>query len=217
MTPATVLSLVRDQLVESTADYWQDAELYRYMSQAESEITTLTECCAKQSTVATTTTGTSGYTLPGDCLTVKRLTFDGVPLKQIDIRERDNLDMPGYGGTMQSGNPTHWYQFNGYAYMWPTPARAATYVYDYVYQPATIVTASSAFSVPLQFQNAIPDYVLYRAYVKDQDQAKSEFYKKEYMQAVMDTQMREQRRRWAGGFQAVRTEDASLSTYDGMV
>lgn len=215
MTPDNVLSRVRDQLVEATAAFWSDAELYRYMSDAESEINNMVECY-QTSTTTTTTTGTSAYTLATNCLMVTRMKYDGVPLKQIDKRERDALDMPGYGGTVQSGQPTHWYRYGDTAYLWPVPADAKDLEYDFVGQPAAITTASTAFSIPQLYHPQIQDYVLYRAFVKDQDQGRSEWHKREFMQGVMDAKMRENRRRWAGGFPKVKS-DRNYSTYDGIV
>jgi hypothetical protein len=216
MTPSSILSRVRDQLVEATASFWTDAELYRYMSDAESEINNMVECYQLTGTAAAAT-GTSAYTLPTDCVTVTRLTYDGVPLKLVSQRERSNLDQPGYGSTVQTGDSTHWYMYGGMAYLWPVPSRAPTIKYWYVAEPVDISTASSSFSVPQQFQNAIQDYVLYRAFTKDQDQGKAEWHKREFMQAMMDLKSREQRRRWAGGFPKVIDSDKAYSTYDGIV
>lgn len=208
MVPTDVISRVRDQLVETTAAFWTNAELYRYMADAEREINLLTECNVV-STAATTTTSTSGYTLPADCLAVKRITFDGVPLKKIDgyMRDRDLLDMPGYGGTLTSGDPTHYYQINTMIYLWPTPSRGATVQYYYLGAPVEVASGSTAFTVPANFHNPIQDYILYRAFLKDQDQGKSEWYKREFEQGVSDAMRRENRRRWAGGFPSVKTEE----------
>jgi len=215
MTPGNILSRVRDQLVEATAAFWTDAELYRYMSDSESEINNMVEC-NQLSTTTATVTATSGYTLATDCLMVTRMTYDGVPLKQIDQRERSTLDMSGYGGSPQSGDSTNWYRYGGMAYLWPIPARAVDLKYWYVGEPVAITTASVAFTIPQQYHTAMQDYVLYRCFVKDQDQGKAEWHKREFMQGVQDARMREQRRRWAGGFPKVKS-DSSYSTYDGIV
>jgi hypothetical protein len=75
---------------------------------------------------------------------------------------------------------------------------------------------SGNISVPDIYGNVIQDYILYRAFAKDQDQGKAEWHKREFMQGIMDAQMREHRRRWAGGFPKVHG-DRSYSTYDGIV
>jgi len=215
-TPAGVLSRVRNQLVEDTADFWTDAELYRYMSDAESEVNNMAECY-RLSTAAASVTSTSGYTIPADCVSMVRVTWDGVPLKLADQRSIDALGMPGYGGTVQTGSPTHYYQYGtDMVYLWPTPMSAKTIRYYYTAEPADITTASTSFSIPQQFQNVIQDYVLYRCFTKDQDSGKAEWHKREFMQGVLDAQMKENRRRWAGGFQVVKG-DNSYATYDGIV
>lgn len=217
MIPTDVLSRVRDQLVEATAAFWTNAEIYRYMTDAEREINLLVECNII-STAATTVTSTSGYTLPADCLSVIRVTYDGVPLRKIDSRgrDRDGLDMPGYGGTPQTGQPTHYHQVNSTAYLWPVPQEAKTVRYQYLAQPAEVVSGSTAFTVPANFHNPIQDYVLYRTFLKDQDQGKSEWYKREFEQGISDALRREQRRKWAGGFPTVKGEDSNYTTFSGL-
>jgi len=215
MIPSDILSRVRDQLVETTAGFWTDAEIYRYMSDAESEINNMVEC-NQVSKAASSVTATSGYTLPTDCVAVTRLEFDGVPLKQINQRERTALDQPGHGGTLQRGDPTHWYVYGGMSYLWPVPTNIKTLNYYYIGQPVAITTASTLFTIPQQYHAAIQDYVLYRAFTKDQDQAKAEWHKREFMQGTMDARMRENRRRWGAGFPKV-VGDRNYSTYDGIV
>jgi len=217
MIPSDVLSRVRDQLVETTAAFWSDAELYRYMTDAEREINNQVHCYVL-STAATSVTSTSGYTLPVDVLYLDRVSFDNVPLKEVPRRGIDMMDMPGYGGTPQTGDPTHYYrQGTDTVYLWPTPQRAATIQYVYTAEPAAIVTASTQFSVPANFHQPLQDYVLYRSFTKDQDQARSEWHKREYMQGVADAEFRESRRRWSGGFPEVMDADKAYSTFNGVV
>jgi len=202
--------------VETTAAFWTDAELYMYMSDAESDINQLVSCY-ELTTTAASVTATSGYTLPSDLISLTRVEYDGYPLKQIDQRDRYRLDQPGYGGTLTQGKPTHcWLYGTDMVYLWPTPDSAKTITYYYTAEPADISTASTAFSVPQQYHSAIQDYVLYRCFAKDQDQAKAEWHKREYMQAVMDARTKEQRRRWAGGFPCVKSE-SHVTTFDGIV
>jgi hypothetical protein len=209
MTPSDVLSRVRDQLAETTAAFWTNAELYRYMADGEREVNLMVSYNIVV-TAATTTTGTSGYALPSSCLSVMRLTYDGVPLRKTDrnLRDRDALDMPSYGGTLQSGSPTHFYEFTGYAYLWPTPDAAKTINYFFLKDPTEVASGTTAFTIPANYHNCLQDYVLYRAYLKDQDQGKSDWYKREFMQGVADAQRREQMRRWAGGFPSVKGDDS---------
>ena len=217
MIPSDVLSRVRDQLVETTAAFWTDAELYRYMTDAEREINNQIHCY-QLSTAATSVTAQSGYTLPSDCLYIHRVTYDGVPLREIDQRRGDTLDMPGYGGSVQSGSPTHYYRYGtDMIYMWPTPVTTAPVGYFYTGEPAAITTASTLFSIPANFHQPLQDYVLYRAFTKDQDQARSEWHKREYMQGIQDSEWRENKRRWKGGFLTVMDADKAYQTMDGMV
>lgn len=218
MVPSDVLSRVRDGLVETTAKFWSDAELYRYMTDGEREINLITNANII-STAATTVTSQSGYTLPSDCLAVTRVAYDGVPLRKLDqnMRDRDGLDMPGYGGALTTSNPTHWFELSGTGYLWPTPAAAKTLQWYYLAEPASITTSSSAFTVRANYHTPIVDYVLYRAYVKDQDQSRADWYKREYEEGVAKAHEREQRRKWAGGFPTVKTPETHYGADGGLV
>lgn len=217
MIPSDVLSRVRDQLVEATAAFWSDAELYRYMTDAERDINNQLHCY-QLSTSVTSVTNTSGYTIPTNCLYIDRITFDTVPLKETNFRGQDMMDMPGYGGSVQTGDPTHYYRMGtNTVYLWPTPQRAAAIQYVYTAEPTAIATASTEFSIPANFHQPLQDYVLYRAFTKDQDQARSEWHKREYMQGIADGEWRENKRRWKGGFLTVVDADKAYSTYDGTV
>lgn len=217
MVPTDVLSRVRDQLAETTAAFWTNAELYRYMTDGEREMVRTLECNIV-TTAHTSTTGTSGYANPSDCLEVYRLTFDGVPLRKLDRNKRDidMLDMPGYGGTGQSGDPTHYYEVNGYVQLWPNPARSATVGFQFLKDSSALVSGSTAFTIPANHHTPLQDYVLYRAYLKDQDQGKSEWYKREYMRGIADSERREHRRRWAGGFPSVKDVNTNYNQLGGM-
>jgi len=218
MVPTDVLSRVRDQLAETTAAYWTNAELYRYMTDGEREVNNMFECNVS-TTAHTSTTGTSGYTNPDDCLVIYRLTYDGVPLKKLDRNKRgvDALDMPGYGGTGESGNPTHYYELNGTVQLWPNPDASATVGFQFLKDTSALVSGSTAFEVPANHHTPLQDYVLYRAYLKDQDQGKSEWYKREFLQGLADSQRREYQKKWAGGFPQVRDVNSDFTTYDGLV
>jgi hypothetical protein len=217
MVPTDVLSRVRDQLVEATAAFWTNAELYRAMTDAEHEINLLVSCNIV-STAVTTTTASSAYTLPSDCLELNRLTYDGVPLRKTDQYKRglDELDQPGYGGSLSTGQPSHYYQINSTVYLWPVPTENKSLRYNYLADTSALASGSTAFQVPANFHTCIQDYVLYRAFLKDQDQAKSEWYKREFNEGIADALRREQRRKWAGGFPTVKDTESNFSAINGM-
>lgn len=216
MVPTDVLSTVRDQLAETTAAFWTNAELYRYMTDAEREINLQLECNVI-ATAHTSSTGTSGYAIPASCLSVYRVTYDGVPLRRLDRNKRDidMLDMPGYGGTGKTGPATHYYELQGYLNLWPVPQEIKTIGIHYLKDTSALASGATAFMIPANYHTPIQDYVLYRAYLKDQDQGKAEWYKREFVHGMEDAQRREHQRRWAGGFPSVKDEN-NYQAMDGL-
>jgi len=169
MTPAQIKASIRAQAYETSAAFWSDEEIYAYMWQAECEVAALVECTETTDSTTTTVSGTVEYAKPTDCLIIKRLTWDSVKLKKITLSDLDAMDGTGYGGTVSTGNPEFYYEHGANVGLYPTPTSAKTLKFWHIKQPTELTAASTTFTVPQLFQHYIPDYCLYRMYLKDQD------------------------------------------------
>lgn len=178
MTPSQVLSAIRNQAYEQDADFWNDAEIYQYMWEAEAEVAGLVSCTEATDSSTTTVASTQEYALPTDCLYVLRATWDQVKLKRIDLKDQDYLDGTLYSGTLSSGQPEHYYEFAGMIGLYPVPDSAKTLKLWYIKQPSQITGVSTTFTIPLLFHHYIIDYALYRMYLKDQDNEKAMVHKR---------------------------------------
>lgn len=178
MTPAQILSAVRNQAYEQDADFWTDSEIYQYMWEAECEVAGIVGCSEGTDTSTTTVADTQEYSLPSDCLYVLRAIWDQVKLKRIDLKDQDYLDGTLYGGTLTTGDPEHYYEFGNKLGLYPVPSSAKTLKLWYVKQPTQITVGSISFTIPLLFQHYIIDYVLYRMLLKDQDNDRAMIHKR---------------------------------------
>jgi len=214
MTPSDVLLSIRDQLYEPTAGFWTDAELYRYMGQAEQEIALNIKCTQFQ-TSTTTVTAQSMYTRPA-AYYIDRLTWDSVKLKKIDTTDLDALQRVAYGGLYTIGRSMHYYEYDDQIGLWPIPSYSAPLnVWGVQIPPGTYV--SSGFCVPAYFHVMIQDYALYRAFAKDQNKDQSQFYKNQWDQAMVRAYTYWRQKTEGDFYRVVKEEDSYRNVELGMI
>lgn len=179
MTPSQALSLIRNQINETTANYWSDAEIYSYMWQAEKLLAPLMGY-AQAVTAHTTVTDQSVYTVPDNSMDVVRVTFDGKKLKKVEAIDIDNLDGTTAGSTIQSGKPEVYKIWGGDITVYPTPddANGAEPLYmEFLKTPTEITAASPAFTLSsVTGREYIPDYAIYRCLKKAKENEANDYY-----------------------------------------
>jgi hypothetical protein len=177
MTPAQGLLTIRQQLNETTAAFWSDAEIYGYMWEAECLLAG--KLGLNQAVTAhTTITDASAYTCPDSWNRISRLTYDGKKLKRGDFTDRDYLDGTNYGSTPQSGKPQMYTEWGNNVYLFPVPDTAVGLNFFGLKSPPQIVTASTLFSIREEaIQQMIPDYAIWKASLKDGDAGRADRHK----------------------------------------
>jgi len=216
MTPASVLTNCRAQLYETTATYWTDAELYGYMWYGERELAQLVPC-TEAAFLTATVTDTSGYTSPSDILYYDRVTYDSVKLKRVDQTDVDALNRRGYGASSTTGQPTHYYEYGKMVYVWPIPQEAADLKFWYFSEPAEVTAAATDFTVPSMFQSYLQDYVLYRAWAKDDNEGKANFFRQQWENDKQLAYNNWAQRGQRDGYRVVRDVDNYPETQLGMI
>jgi hypothetical protein len=177
MTPSQVLDMVRNQLNESQADFYGEQELYDYMWNAE-QLAAQKTGCSLTTTTDTTVVAQREYTRPSNCLRIERLTWYNTKMKKITLTDVDAVEQTGYGHQGLSGQPVYYYEFGNTIGFSPIPSEAQTIVYYYVQEPTRLTAASSNFTIPDEYGHYLADYVLYRAYLKDQLMQEADRYYK---------------------------------------
>ena len=169
MTPVEVYSLVRNQCAETSVEFWTENEIYSLMSIAEKQIAQrIGNIEAKTS--LTTTTSTKTYSIASSVSgIITRLTYDTYRLEGININEIDTVEGKAYGGVTIIGQPEYYYRYGDTLGFSPTPDSSHTVDIYYRATPVTVTTSSTAFTVPSEYTQYIPDYCLYRMMLKDQE------------------------------------------------
>lgn len=189
LTGANLISRIQDILQDTTSIRWPEAELLRYINDAQREV-----CNLRPESTATTANmalvvGTK-QTLPSGGLRLIKVTRNmssaagnatgkrAVRLVDADIL---NTQEPDWHDPTVSGDAAHTTTVKHYIfdeddprafYVYPGASSTSTFL-EIVYSgsPTDLTATSSTISVDDIFANAIIDYVLFRCYLKDAEYA----------------------------------------------
>ena len=189
LTGANLIARIQDILQDTTSIRWPEAELLRYINDAQREVCNL----RPESTATTANTalvvGTK-QSLPSGGLRLIRVTRNmssaagnatggrAVRLVDVDIL---NTQEPNWHDPTVSGDAAHTTTVKHYIfdednprsfYVYPGASSTSTFL-EIVYSaaPTDLANTSATLHVDDIFANAVIDYVLFRCYLKDAEYA----------------------------------------------
>ena len=188
LTGTNLLSRIKDILQDTTSVRWPEAEILRYINDAQREIVNYKpESSAKTDNVQLAT-GTK-QALPADGLRLIKVTRNmsaasgsatgkrAIRIVNVDILNTQEPDWndPTVSGDAQHGTVVKHYIFDeddprNY-YVYPGVNGNAYVEIVYSAAPTDLANTSATISVDDIYANAIIDFVLYRAYMKDAEYA----------------------------------------------
>jgi hypothetical protein len=148
------------------------------MWQGEYILAKHTGCTETTNSSTTTVASTREYTIPTGVLNITRVTWYNFPLEKIDKNELDVYEGAAYNFSGTSGQPIYYYEYGAYIGLSPIPNAAQTLKLWYVAEPTELTAASTAFTIPNDFAFYLPDYCLYRMYLKDDNAQLAEVHKR---------------------------------------
>jgi hypothetical protein len=175
MTPSEVYTLVRNQITETSPDFWGETELYTLIWNAEKILAAELGCVESFSTLSTAAS-TREYTRPVAAQRISRITYDSTKLKKITFTDIDKIE----GDTETSGDPEYYYEYGAYVGLVPTPIEIKTLKFYYNQIPTQLTSSSTAFSIPPEYAHYLADYVLSLMYIKDQQTGESDRHKAQW-------------------------------------
>ena len=167
LTGANLISRIQDILQDTTSIRWPEAELLRYINDAQREVCNL----RPESTATTANTAL----VVG---TKQSLPSGGLRLVDVDIL---NTQEPNWHDPTVSGDAAHTTTVKHYIfdednprsfYVYPGASSTSTFL-EIVYSaaPTDLANTSATLHVDDIFANAVIDYVLFRCYLKDAEYA----------------------------------------------
>jgi len=188
LTGANLLSRIQDTLQDTTSVRWPEAELLRYINDAQREIVNFRPESSATTANVQLVTGTK-QSLPSGGLRLIKLTRNmnsasesatgkrAIRIVNVDILNTQEPDWndPTVAGDAAHGTVVKHYIFDeddprNY-YVYPGVAGNAYVELVYSAAPTDLSSSSSLISVDDIYANAIIDFVLYRAYMKDAEYA----------------------------------------------
>jgi len=169
-------------LHDTTKVRWQEAELLKWVNDAQNEVVLFRPDASINSAVIDLSEGTkqslpdgTGATLPEGIrlIDVIRNTTGGVAGDAITVVDRDVLDaqLPSWQAGKTASTVKHYmFDLRNPKMFYVYPGVAAGTQTEIVYSSVPADTTSSGnLNIPGVYRNAVLDYVLYRAYSKDAD------------------------------------------------
>jgi len=188
LTGTNLLSRIKDTLQDTTSVRWPEAELIRYINDAQREIVNFRPESSATTASVQLTTGTK-QTLPSAGLRlikiVRNMSAAGESAtgkRAIRIVNPDilNTQEPDWHDPTVSGDAAHTTIVKHYMfdeddprnyYVYPGVAGNAFVEVVYSASPTDLSSASSTIGVDDIYANAIIDFVLFKAYMKDAEYA----------------------------------------------
>ena len=188
LTGANLITRVQDTLQDTTSVRWSEAELLRYLNDAQREVVNLRPDASALTANVQLSTGTL-QTIPTSGLRLLKITRNmsgtsgsatgGRAIRIVDF-DILNTQEPNWNDPTVTGDAAHGTIVKHYAfdqddprkyYVYPGVAGNAYVEIVYSKTPDDFSSTSSTLDIDDIFANAVVDFVLFKAYLKDSEYA----------------------------------------------
>lgn len=207
MTPVQILDFARSQYNAVGDSFFSDSELYTHLYQAEMELA-MKSGCIKNVYTASTVASTQEYSRPTNAITLRRISYAGVKLQPITMREDDAITMMNQA-TTQTGTPAYYFEWGASIFLRPVPDAVGTLKIYSCDKPQT-VSSTSTLDVPDRYHPLLADYLVYRMALKDKNAAAVESYRDAWDRGVLEAVKHERKRLRGDSFYGIQ-DDAALA------
>ena len=219
MTPAEIITNVRSQFDDASSAFLTDAELYSYIWQGLYELCAQSDVIQKTDSSITTVNGTAAYNMPVSnseegtgplFIKIQQVTWNGNLLFRKDLESFQAIT----GNSASSGNPQYYNQWGKVLTLTPTPTTAQTVKIYGFGSPSDPSTSNRDIyerdGIEEAYQIDVIDYVLMRAYYKDDD-TKAIEHKRLWEMSLQRIKLEQKQRDNMGAHSTVTcTDDSSV-------
>ena len=203
MTPAELLTYARQCYNADSDSIFSDAEGYKHIWAAQTELARETNCIENVYTT-TTTASQQEYSLPSLAIAVKRITYAGVKLAPISFMQDDVLTLSNQS-TTATGTPQYYAVWNRSIYLRPIPSATGT-LKIWTYNAPDETVSGGAIDVPEAYHLMLSNYVLWRMAAKDQNYDAAEYWRTMWKEALADAKRHVKKQNRGDAFQQVVDE-----------
>lgn len=187
---------VRNELVESNAGFWTDTELLALANRAERDYANKTRCLEGKAYLSTIQ-GQQDYLLPANFLSVIDIFFNspnttsGVAvwrkLNIVSLDKESQLNQNfASGDTTLQGTPIRCWIWNKALYFDPPPniSASSNILMFFKAKPIPLVSSTDTINLDDSLSEAINNFMLWKAWKKEQEDSKAAEYQAAYEQNV---------------------------------
>ena len=149
MTPSQIETAARRMLNAVGSNFWSSDEIigdYLYMAALEMAQETF---CIENRYTTSSVASQKEYANNSRMLAVKRLTYDGIKLKQVTFLELDSIDINT--GNTGTGTPMYYYFYDDVFGLHPTPVSSGKTIKVHTLDEPDRPTTTSTLEIPTQF------------------------------------------------------------------
>lgn len=217
MTPSDIILAARQFSNNEGSDFFSDAELISYLDFGLKDASIRAKVVENTDTTLISVASQQEYTLPSGFFEPTRIEYDGLKLRPSSLSELDKLTS-AIQNSPTTGTPRYYAIFAGTLKLVPTPDTAGKTikVYAHTMHPS-ITIATTTLSVPTEFHPYLIDYVTYRIYLKEGDEARAKSHLDLWNLNIdtMKKSMLERKKR--DRFAVVQNEDQGPSNTLGLI
>jgi hypothetical protein len=218
MTVTEILDYVKRLQTENVAQtpFWSDLELYSLLERKCNEVLGIIGLIEGKDTSLTSTSGTQDYTIPTGFVNLRRVYYNGQPLKYLNFRQFESRSP---SGTAPSGTPREWTMWGSLISLVPTPSVSSDTITVYGEKTQSSITSSSStVDIPAVFHGALCDAMLADMFVKDLNGNMATFYQNKWIQFHVPMMKEFAKRRRRRGLPTVVIDaDSVLETEFGII
>ena len=188
MLVSEIATRVRRQMGDDTSQIIQDADIIRWVNDAQMEISTTVDILAMSATAATIS-GVSDYTMPLDTNRIYSLKWQGQRLRQVSLQQAEELfPSKDNAAVYPQGSPSVFWTWGNIFTLYPAPSTSGnTDLRVFYYRnPAVITAVTQTPELPTEFHLRIVEYCIAQAADIDDDSNKYAVKINEFKSGVRD-------------------------------
>lgn len=206
MIPSEIVTAARNGYNALGDNFYSDAELYALIDDASQQMVDEGLVIEATDSSITTVSGTRVYSFPTYWIGIKRVEWNGRPLRKIDFKIDDDLtaDAPN---TTATGTPLYYFEFDDQIYLRPVPDSAQTLKLFGFKEPTPVTTASQTLEVPTKWHMSIVKYLTSYIALKDENPSVADRWLSKFEGDLVKVRRWAQRKKVTGGFKTVKLEE----------
>lgn len=191
MLASEIINAVRQELVETVAAFWTDAELLALLNRAEKDFANKTRMLEGKATMSTQV-GIMNYPLPSNWLSAKGVTYDNVSggvsslcrLRPTNLEKmlQENPSFRDVSTTDKYGTPARYFVWGRELWLDRAPNQVTTVELWFKSKPIPLTVSTQSINIDDSLSDALHYFMLWKAWSKEKEfdlaqQAEAEYLK----------------------------------------